>query len=90
MNKGSILSFLKKYPMTIMLAIIATNLISISYSQKQAAKMSKYAEACIRWDTAKDPKKVDAMTTKVSKLVGIAEDRVYKFCSTLYYSGRGT
>ena len=77
--------------MTIMLAIIATNLISISYSQKQTAKMSKYAEACIRWETvlSNDEVKKKNMKTKVSKLVGIPYERVNKFCSTLFYSARG-
>ena len=34
--------------MTIMLAIIATNLISISNSLKQEAKISSYKEICAR------------------------------------------
>ena len=71
--------------MTIMLAIIATNLISISYSQKQTAKMSKYVEACIRWETVltNDEVKKKNKRTKISRLVGIPYERVNKFCNTL-------
>ena len=44
-----ILKFLKKYPMTIMLAIIAANLISISGSLNTEAKLNQQKLDCIKW-----------------------------------------
>ena len=44
-----ILKFLKKYPMTIMLAIIAANLISIAGSLNTEAKLNQQKLDCIKW-----------------------------------------
>ena len=44
-----ILKFLKKYPMTIMLAIIAVNLISIAGSLNTEAKLNQQKLDCIKW-----------------------------------------
>ena len=49
MNKDSIFSFLKKYPMSILLAIIAINLFSIAGSLKENGKSLMYKEACARY-----------------------------------------
>ena len=63
MNKDSIFSFLKKYPMSILLAIIAINLFSIAGTLKDNGKILKengkilkengkslmYKEACARY-----------------------------------------
>ena len=56
MNKDSIFSFLKKYPMSILLAIIAINLFSIAGTLKENGKILKengksliYKEACARY-----------------------------------------
>ncbi len=56
MNKDSIISFLKKYPMSILLAIIAVNLFSIAGTLKENGKILKenskllmYKEACARY-----------------------------------------
>ena len=56
MKKDSIFSFLKKYPMSILLAIIAINLFSIAGTLKENGKILKengkslmYKEACARY-----------------------------------------
>ena len=49
MNKDSIFSFLKKNPMSILLAIIAINLFSIAGSLKENGKSLMYKEACARY-----------------------------------------
>ena len=81
-----IFKFLKKYPMTIMLAIIAANLISISYSQKQIAKMDKYREECIKYEITsyqRNPEEKERMKTKISKLVKVPLNKVSGFCNYL-------
>ena len=72
--------------MTIMLAIIATNLISISYSQKQLAKISKYKEECIKFQITsyqRSPEEIKRIKNKISKLVKVSFDKVDGFCNYL-------
>jgi len=47
--KNKILNFFKKYPMTIILAIIAINLFSIAGSLKENAKLAYFREVCARY-----------------------------------------
>ena len=47
--KNKILNFFKKYPMTIILAIIAINLFSIAGSLKENAKLAYLREVCARY-----------------------------------------
>ena len=47
--KNKMLFFLRKYPISILLAIIAINLFSISGSLKENAKLSYYQEVCARY-----------------------------------------
>ena len=47
--KNKIINFVKKYPMTILLAIIAINLFSIAGSLKENAKLAYYREVCARY-----------------------------------------
>tara|TARA_B100000212_G_C26968119_1_gene361357 strand:- start:158 stop:427 length:270 start_codon:yes stop_codon:yes gene_type:complete len=49
MNKKTVLAFIKKYPMSILLAIIALNLFSIAGSLKENAKLAYYQEVCARY-----------------------------------------
>ena len=48
MNKDSIISFIKKYPMSILLAIIAFNLMSIAGSLKTSAKLDYKKLVCLQ------------------------------------------
>ena len=47
--KNKIINFFKKYPMTIILAIIAINLFSIAGSLKENAKLAYFREVCTRY-----------------------------------------
>ena len=47
--KNKIKNFFKKYPITILLAIIAINLFSIAGSLKENAKVAYLREVCARY-----------------------------------------
>ena len=47
--KNIIINSLKKYPITILLAIIAINLFSIAGSLKENAKLAYFREVCARY-----------------------------------------
>ena len=47
--KEKILPLIKKYPMSILLAIIALNLISIAGSLKPTAKLNQMKLDCAKW-----------------------------------------
>ena len=47
--KNKIINFFKKYPITILLAIIAINLFSIAGSLKENAKLAYLREVCARY-----------------------------------------
>ena len=47
--KNKITNFFKKYPITILLAIIAINLFSIAGSLKENAKLAYFREVCARY-----------------------------------------
>jgi len=49
MKKKKILSIIKKYPISILLAIIAINLFSISSSLREKAKLYYHKEVCARY-----------------------------------------
>ena len=49
MNKQSVIDFIKKYPMTILLAIIAINLYSISSSLKVEQEINRQKLLCIKF-----------------------------------------
>jgi len=47
--KKNTLSFIKKYPLSILLGIIAFILLSISYNLKDNSKLAYYKETCSRY-----------------------------------------
>ena len=47
MNKKTVLAFIKKYPMSILLAIIAINLFSIAGSLRTSAKLDSIRLICL-------------------------------------------
>ena len=47
--RNKTLSFIKKYPLSILLGIIVINLISISGHLKVSSKLALYKEACSRY-----------------------------------------
>ena len=51
--KENILPFIKKYPMSILLAIIALNLFSIGGSLKTEAELNRQKLACLEFESKK-------------------------------------
>ena len=49
MNKQTVLDFIKKYPMSILLAIIAINLFSIGGSLNTEKELNKQKLICIKY-----------------------------------------
>ena len=49
MNKQTVIDFIKKYPMSILLAIIAINLYSIGDSLKTEKELNKQKMICIKY-----------------------------------------
>ena len=79
-----ILKFLKKYPMTIMLAIIAANLISIAGSLNTEAKLNQQKLDCIKWrNYLKDD---DFIFNKYRLVHSNKRDAVKIFCTDPYDS----
>ena len=73
-----ILPFLKKYPMSILLALIAINLFSIAGSLSTSAKLDKMKITCVKWQN--DLMSVD----KAAKEIGISrKDMDDYFCRSL-------
>ena len=73
-----ILPFLKKYPMSILLALIAINLFSIAGSLRTSAKLDKMIITCVKWQ--QDIISVD----KAAKMIGISrKDMDDYFCRSL-------
>ena len=73
-----ILPFLKKYPMSILLALIAINLFSIAGSLRTSAKLDKMIITCVEWQ--QDIISVD----KAAKMIGISrKDMDDYFCRSL-------
>ena len=87
MNKETILSFLKKYPMTIMLAIIAANLISIGRSLNTEAKLNQIKMDCLKWNN--DLKDDDFISRKyrVKNVKASLYNYQYEFCKDAFGEG---
>ena len=87
--KNKIINFFKKYPMTIILAIIAINLFSIAGSLKENAKLAYLREVCARYfafysygtdEQAESNEKITAEKVKVPvKLVDAYCSRIVDF-----------
>ena len=87
--KNKIINFFKKYPITILLAIIAINLFSIAGSLKENAKLAYLREVCARYfafysygtdEQAESNEKITAEKVKVPvKLVDAYCSRIVDF-----------
>ena len=71
-----ILSFIKKYPMSILLALIAINLFSIAGSLRTSAKLDKMRINCAKWESNV------ISSDKAAKENGISS-RFWDFCKSL-------
>ena len=93
MNKDSILSFLKKYPMSILLAIIAINLFSIAGTLKENGKILKengkslmYKEACARYYafySSGDDEQAESREKLTASIVDVPVELVDPFCQRM-------
>jgi len=93
MNKDSIFSFLKKYPMSILLAIIAINLFSIAGTLKENGKILKengkslmYKEACARYYafySSGDDEQAESREKLTASIVDLPVDLVDAYCQKI-------
>ena len=93
MNKDSIFSFLKKYPMSILLAIIAINLFSIAGSLKENGKILKengksliYKEACARYYaffSSGNDEQAESREKLTASIVDVPVELVDPFCQRM-------
>ena len=93
MNKDSIISFLKKYPMSILLAIIAVNLFSIAGTLKENGKILKkngksliYKEACARYYafySSGNDEQAESREKLTASIVDVPVELVDAFCQRM-------
>ena len=93
MNKDSIFSFLKKYPMSILLAIIAINLFSIAGTLKENGKILKengkslmYKEACARYYafySSGDDEQAESREKLTASIVDMPVELVDAYCQRI-------
>ena len=93
MNKDYIFSFLKKYPMSILLAIIAINLFSIAGTLKENGKILKengkslmYKEACARYYafySSGDDEQAESREKLTASIVDVPVELVDTFCQRM-------
>mgnify|MGYP005730358439 FL=1 len=93
MNKDSIFSFLKKYPMSILLAIIAINLFSIAGTLKENGKILKengkslmYKEACARYYafySSGNDEQAESREKLTASIVDVPVELVDPFCQRM-------
>ena len=84
--KNKILSFIKKYPISILLGIIVINLISISGHLRINSKLALYKEACSRYfsfyayDTDQE---ADENELKTAKKLKVPVELVDAYCQRI-------
>ena len=93
MNKDSLFSFLKKYPMSIILAIIAINLFSIAGTLKENSKILKengksliYKEACARYYaffSSGNDEQAESREKLTASIVDVPVEIVDPFCQRM-------
>ena len=84
MNKDSIISFLKKYPMSILLAIIAIQLVNISQKLDQSGKLAGDERACTRFYAYFDEKiDVEIEKRKAAAKIGVPVGLLRAYCRRL-------
>ena len=93
MNKDSIFSFLKKNPMSILLAIIAINLFSIAGTLKENGKILKengkslmYKEACARYYafySSGDDEQAESREKLTASIVDLPVELVDAYCQRI-------
>ena len=86
MNKDSIFSFLKKYPMSIFLAIIGINFFSIEGTLKENGKTLMCKEACARYYafySSGDDEQAESREKLTASIVDVPVEFVDPFCQRM-------
>ena len=91
--KNKVLPFIKKYPMSILLAIIAINLFSIAGTLKENGKILKengkslmYKEACARYYvfySSGNDEQAESREELTSSIVDVPVELVDAFCQRM-------
>jgi|TARA_A100001037_G_scaffold197069_1_gene176239 hypothetical protein len=86
MKMDSIISFIKKYPMSILLAIIALNLFSIASTLKENGKLLMYKEACARYYafySSGNDEQAESREKLTASIVDVPVELVDAFCQRM-------
>jgi len=89
MNKKTVLAFIKKYPMSILLAIIAINLFSIAGTLKRNGKLDYHKQICVREDAYVHgdykwtEKEYDAFKRSIARELGIPRNQSDEYCNRI-------
>ena len=87
--KEKIIPFIKKYPMSILLAIIALNLFSISDTLKKNGKLDVHKSICVRedafiyGDNEYTDKEYKAFRRSTARKIGIPLNQLNEYCSRI-------
>lgn len=84
--KNKILPFIKQYPMSILLAIIALNLFSIAGTLKKNGKFDVHKQLCLREDAFiygdydYTDKKLKSFRKSIARKLGIPRNQSDEYC----------
>ena len=87
--KKKTLSFIKKYPISILLGIIVINLISISGHLKVNSKLAFYKEACSRYFAFYaygTDQQAERNEVKTAKKLNVPQELVDAYCQRIVRS----
>ena len=87
--KVKIFPFIKKYPMSILLAIIALNLMSIAGTLKKNGKLDVHKQLCVKEDALVFSKpyaptnEIQAFRRSIARKIGIPKYQLNEYCSRI-------
>ena len=87
--KNKVLPFIKEYPMSILLAIIALNLFSIADTLKKNGKLDVHKSICVRedafiyGDNEYTDKEYKAFRRSTARKIGIPLNQLNEYCSRI-------
>jgi len=85
-NKRTFLAFIKKYPMSILLAIIALNLFSIAGTLKRNGKLNYHKQICTKKDAYiygdydYTNKELKTFRRSIARKLGIPRNQSDEYC----------
>ena len=87
--RNKTLSFIKKYPLSILLGIIVINLMSISVHLKYNSKLAFYKEACSRYFAFYaygTDQQAERNEVKTAKKLNVPQELVDAYCQRIVRS----